>query len=49
MRTYVLTPDGKVTQLLDNYATDVDQVAACVRMCARFDALDVLPMLGVTA
>jgi len=49
MRTYVLTPDGKVTQLLDGYNTDAEQEAACVRMCARFDALDVLPMLGVSA
>jgi hypothetical protein len=49
MRTYVLTPDGKVTQLLDNYMTDREQVEACARLCARFDALDVLPMLGVTA
>lgn len=48
MRTYVLTPDGKVTQLLDGYKTDAEQEAACARMCARVDALDVLPMLGVT-
>lgn len=48
MRTYVLTPDGKVTQLLDVTPLDDSQVEACKRVCARFDALDLLPMLGVT-
>ena len=49
MRSYVLTPDGKVTQVLDLKPVGPDEVEACKRMCARFDALDVLPMLGVTA
>jgi hypothetical protein len=49
MRTYVLTPDGKVTQLLDVKPLRVDEVEACKRVCVKFDAADVLPMLGVTA
>jgi len=49
MRTYVLTPDGKVTQLLDGYTPAPEQVAACKRVCESHDAVDVLPMLGVTA
>jgi len=49
MRTYVLTPDGKVTQVLDLHPLGVDEVEACKRVCAKFDAADVLPMLGVTA
>lgn len=41
MRAYVLTPDGKVTQLLDNYMTDAEQEAACVRVeFTRTDACD---------
>jgi hypothetical protein len=49
MRTYVLTPDGKVTQVLDGYTPDAEQVAACERVCVAHDAVDVLPMLGVTS
>jgi hypothetical protein len=49
MRTYVLTPDGKVTQLLDVYDVTADDVAACKRVCESHDAADLLPMLGVTA
>ena len=49
MRTYVLTPDGKVTQLLDVYDIAPATVAACKRVCESHDAADVLPMLGVNA
>jgi hypothetical protein len=49
MRTYVLTPDGKVTQLLDVHDLAPEQVDACKRVCAAHDAVDVLPVLGVTA
>jgi hypothetical protein len=49
MKTYVLTHDAKVTELLDLYPNDAEQLAACKRMFVQFDATDLLPMLGVTA
>jgi len=49
MRTYVLTPDGKVTQLLDVHDLAPEQVDACKRVCESHDAADVLPMLGVAS
>ena len=49
MRSDVHTPEGKRTQLLDLYPSKPETVEACKRVCVKFDAVDVLPMLGVTA
>lgn len=44
----VYTPDGKVTALLADYDVMEDTRQACIRVCVKNDAADVLPMLGVT-
>ena len=44
-----LTPDGKYTTVLANFDNTVDEIVAAVRVCESRDALDLLPMLGVTA
>lgn len=43
----VYTPDGKMTALLADYEVGQETRQACVRVCVKNDAADVLPMLGV--
>lgn len=41
-------PDGTHVVVPSAYTSTPEQVAAAVRMCERYAAVDVLPMLGVT-
>lgn len=43
----VSTPDGKYTTLLADWQVSSDVLEAAMRVVERYDALDVLPMLGV--
>jgi hypothetical protein len=47
MRTWVLTPDWKVTQVLDLAPVRPDEVEACKRVCVAHNAADVLDRLGL--
>lgn len=44
----VYTPDWKMTALLADYEVGQETTQACIRVCVENDAVDVLPMLGVT-
>lgn len=41
-------PDGNPTVLRSTFNSTPDDIAAAVRVCERYGAVDVLPMLGVT-
>ena len=42
-------PDGNMSALTADVDVPVETVTAAVRVCTRLGAVDVLPMLGVTA
>jgi hypothetical protein len=42
-------PDGNASAIPVDVQLSEETVTAAIRVCARFGAVDVLPMLGVTA
>lgn len=43
----VFTPDGKYTTLLADWQVSAETLECAMRVVERYDAFDLLPMLGV--